>query len=127
MRQTTWRRQQGMTAIGWLLVLMVGGFFVLLVLKLGPIYMENYSIKTALLAVKNEPGVDQKNSREIRQMLMNRLDINYVTTLPRDAITISRKTGGNKWVDVDYEVRKHMLYNIDALVSFKESVELVPH
>ncbi len=127
MRQTTWRRQQGMTAIGWLLVLMVGGFFVLLVLKLGPIYMENYTIKTALMALKNEPGVEKQSSKDIRQALMSRLDINYVTTLPKDAIDISRKTGGNKWVDITYEVREHLFYNVDVVLSFSDEVELIPN
>ena len=127
MGQSIWHRQQGMTLIGWLLILLVGGFFVLLVLKLGPIYMENYSVKTALMALKNEHGVDEKSTREIRQMLMNRLDINYVDSLPKDAITIARKTGGNKWVDVTYEVREHLFYNVDVILSFSDSVELVPH
>ena len=35
------KRQKGMTAIGWILVLMLIAFFALLIMKIGPIYLEN--------------------------------------------------------------------------------------
>ena len=37
------KNQKGLTFISWLIILAVGGFFVMLALKLTPIYLENQS------------------------------------------------------------------------------------
>jgi Tfp pilus assembly protein PilE len=48
-------RQKGMTAIGWLIVLALIGFFVLLTLKMLPSYLEYYKIVSTLDSLR--PGI----------------------------------------------------------------------
>ena len=49
------QRQQGVTFIGWIVILAIVGFFVLLGLRLGPVYLENFSVKQALASLENDP------------------------------------------------------------------------
>jgi len=116
-------RQTGMTFLGWLIVLALIGFFAMLALRLGPIYMENYTIKMALESMENEPGMAERTPSEVRSMFQKRMDMNYVTRLTPESVRI-RKEDGVTYLDVRYEVREHLLGNLDAVVSFQETAEL---
>jgi hypothetical protein len=118
------KRQNGMTGLGWLTVLALIGFFSLLTIKLVPIYLEHYSIKTILLSLKEEPLITKKSPQEIRTLLKRRLKVNGVYDLDKNAITIKKSTGVLK-VDITYEIRKNMAGNIDVLVHFSDNVEMV--
>lgn len=119
------KRQQGMTAIGVLVVLALIAFFTLLVLRLAPPYLENFNVSTSLKSLQQEVGIKDKSSGEIRNLLQRRLEINDVTNVKKENVTISKdaKSGLLK-VAVAYEVRVPIMLNIDAVVVFSESIEV---
>ncbi len=119
----TAQRQQGITVIGMLLMLIVGGFLALLVLKLGPIYLENYKVKTVLANVESQRDLAALPTAKIRDAVSQRLYINEVRRLSDKDIKIKR-VGGVIEVKIDYEVREKILANVEALVSFQEKAEL---
>jgi hypothetical protein len=116
-------KQGGMTGLGWLTVIALILFFALLVVKIVPIYIENYSVKTVLKSLEEEPLITQKPVREVRKIVERRLQINSVYDLD-DKVHIEKSSGVLK-VDITYEVRKPMFGNIDIVVSFGDKVELV--
>ncbi|MEW8015220.1 MAG: DUF4845 domain-containing protein [Candidatus Sedimenticola endophacoides] len=118
------RKQAGMTGIGWLLVLFVIGFFVMLLLRIGPIYLENYSIKGVLESLETEPLITRKSKVEIKGMIMKRMRINGVYDFDPKSLDIVRSPG-LVTVSIDYSVQKSMFTNIDVIVHFSEKVELV--
>lgn len=120
----TLKKQQGMTAIGWLFVLGLIAFFVLLALRLVPGYLEFSTVSTSLESLKNEPGITEKSVPEIRTMLGKRFDINAVTSITSKDVKLENK-GGRLRVWVDYEVRVPVAGNIDAISKFKKEVEVV--
>ena len=119
----TAQRQQGITAIGMLLMLIVGGFLALLVLKLGPIYLENYKVKTVLANVESQRDLAALPTAKIRDTVSQRLYINEVRRLSEKDIKIKR-VGQVIEVKIDYEVREKILANVEALVTFQEKAEL---
>ena len=125
MRQSL-RRQQGMTGLGWLTVLFLLGFFVLLTFKLVPIYLEHHTIYSVLHSLEEEPLITTKSSREVEQMIMTRLNTNGVRDLKRESIKIERTPGLLK-VTIAYNVQENMIGNVDVLVKFNDNVELVGH
>jgi len=118
------KKQAGMTGIGWLLVLVIIGFFVMILLKIGPVYLENYSVKSVLNSLATEPLITKKSSQEIKKIIMKRLKINGVYNFDRKNIKVKR-TPGMVTVDINYTVQKDMVGNIDVLISFSEQLELV--
>jgi hypothetical protein len=118
------RRQRGITLITWLVIFMVIGFFIMLGLRLAPIYMHNYSVKNIITDLQKEPLISRKPVGEIRTMLMRRFDINGIEDLGRDNIKITR-TGGTTKVEVVYETRQHIAGNVDVVVMFNESIDLI--
>jgi len=112
------KRQNGMTAIGWLIVLALIGFFVLLTLRMLPSYLEYYKVVSTLDSLKKET-LDSPNA--IRKLLERRFNISYVESIQAKDVII-KPVGPNFRVIADYESRKHIFANVDVLMSFDKEV-----
>lgn len=122
----TLKRQQGMTGIGWLIVLGLIAFFVFIGLRLFPIYAENFSVVTSLKSLKNEPQVTSKSKAEVLRLITNRFDINDVKNAGRKDITIATR-GGVLNVSVKYSVKTKLFGPLSLIAEFDESVEVTGH
>ncbi len=115
------KKQDGMSGIGLLIIVLLIGFFALVTFRVVPMYLENFSVVTALESLKNEPEVGSKTGPEILQLLQKRLDINNVENVKRDNIDIQRTDSGLV-VKVKYEVRKVFWGNVDIVGRFDKSI-----
>jgi hypothetical protein len=112
-------RQKGMTGAGWLIVLVLIGFFALLVLKMLPSYMEYYKIVSTFESLEEETGLE--TPLDIRKLIERRFDISYVSTIqPRDVII--RSVGQDYRVQAKYESRKHLFANVYVVMIFDKQV-----
>lgn len=118
------QRQRGLTFISWLVILIVLGFFIMVALKITPVYLEHYAVKQSLESLKNEPFIGRKSVVDIRKMLMNRLDMNNVRHLKKDQISISR-AGGVTTIAINYEERRPVIGNLSLVMTFGDSIELI--
>jgi hypothetical protein len=123
MRNT--KNQRGMTAIGWLLVLVLVLVFAIIFIKLVPVYIDGYKTYSSLASLEEDDTARGKSPLEIRKMLMKRLDINMVTDVGPDDISFTRDRNGTK-VEVDYEARRQLFGNMYVVVVFNKSV-IVPN
>lgn len=117
-------RQRGMTLTGWMTVVALILFFALLGMKIGPIYLENLTVKDVVESLKEEPLITKRSTTEVKSMIMKRLDINGVYDLKSEHVTVKKSPGIMK-VDVTYTVQKKMVGNIDILVYFSDQIELI--
>jgi len=122
-------RQQGMTVISWVLVLGLIAFFATLVLRLGPIYLENFQVKSILSGLDDMPNLSLKSKSELHKIFNKKLYINAIKTVQAGKGGNFKITKQDKKlvIDVEYEVRQKIFYNIDALITFKEHYETVLH
>ncbi|BAZ93468.1 DUF4845 domain-containing protein [Thiohalobacter sp. COW1] len=118
------QRQQGMTLLGWIIVLGLIAFFVLLTLRLLPNYLENFKVAETLASLKNEPDITRKSPAEIRKLIDRRFIINDVTRIEARDVTVTNDKG-RVTVRAQYEIRVPVLGNVDAVTKFDESVELI--
>lgn len=119
----TANRQHGMTAIGWLMVLGLIAFFSLVGLRLIPVYLEYFSVVTALESLKKNSDISSDSPRQAVDALMRRLDISDVKSVKSANVKVLNEGGALKVV-VNYEVRVPLFGNLDALATFNKSVEL---
>ncbi len=110
-----------MTTIGLLLVLVVIALIVLTAIRIVPIYMENFTIKTVLTAVKDDQKVDAKSKGAVWGSLKKRLYINEVRLIKREHVEITR-SNGRTTVTITYESRRPYLGPLFIGGSFSESV-----
>jgi hypothetical protein len=116
------RKQRGITFLGFVTVLSLIGFFAMLLIKIGPIYMEHSKVKTSLENIKAQPDLASKSREEIIKMFENRLYINYITDFKRENILITRH-GGYVKVEVIYDKTENIFGNLDVLVRFDDVIE----
>lgn len=116
-------KQTGITLIGFLVVLVVVGFFGFMAMKLVPAYTEFMGVTKAMNQLATEGG--GRSPDQVRSALMKKLDFQYVsddTITPQD-ITIKR-SGNAAELNVSYDKRIPFMYNIDFLLHFEKSVAL---
>jgi len=118
------KRQSGVTAIGWLIILGLIGFFVFLGLKLFPIYQENFNVTSMLRNMRNEPGIPTMPKNQIVGLIMKRLDVNYIRTINRKHIKV-RKSGGTVRINIKYTVKEKLFGDLSLIAEFDESVEAI--
>lgn len=115
------RYQQGMTIWGWLMVLGLIGFFSMLVLTLLPVYMENMSVKKAVSQVASAPNAASLREKDLFAQMSKQFYIDEVHSVEEDDVSVEvDENDGTKSVVVYYEVRKPIMFNVDAVVWFEE-------
>jgi hypothetical protein len=119
----SFKKQRGLTFISWLVILIVAGFLVMVGIKITPVYIDHFAIVKILESVKNEPFAERKSKRELRSMIMKRLDINSLTQVTKDNISI-KGSPGSRTINIAYEVRKHIAYNASMVMTFNDTVEI---
>lgn len=117
------RQQKGMTGIGWLLIIALIVFVMLIVVKLLPAYVDHFNVSSVLSSLEKEPDIDSMSAGEITQTIMKRLDINMVKDVQPDDIYVSQE-GTTRVIEIDYRVQRKLFANIDILISFNNRIEV---
>jgi len=117
----TFHHQRGLTAVSIAVLLALLAFFVLIALTLAPVYMENFSVNSHLDRLAEDSSVGSMTTDEIQNTLMKRLGIDNVASVSKEDIFVS-EVNSDYEVEVEYEVRKNILGNVDVVVSFNEKV-----
>jgi hypothetical protein len=112
------KAQRGITLIGFILVLAVAGIFIFLAMRLVPVYVEYYSVVKNLKAICQEPDAPSSTIDEMRKKLALRFVVDYVEDFnPKKNMKMVRD-GDKKSLNVAYEVRKPLIYNLDFVAKF---------
>ncbi len=117
------RKQEGMSLLGFFMILSMILFFVYLGIRIGPIYMEYYSVVSAMNGVASERGSAQMTPYNIRLGVLNRLYVSFSdANVHEENIKIIRRNGVQ--LRVVYEVRKPVIGNLDVVAKFDRMVRL---
>lgn len=113
------RRQRGMAMIQWILLVLIVGGTATVAIRTIPHYIDFYTMVSVVEALpKNEVHVMSK--QKIRDSLRKRFKINNIRDLDiAKVVGIERKRGATA-VTLDYEIREHLFYNIDLVMSFNK-------
>jgi Tfp pilus assembly protein PilE len=116
------RKQRGITLMGFLIVLSIAGFFMLMAAKLFPAYSEFNSVKKGMDAMSIESGAANFTVDQVWNSMDKKFYISYVQTPTRSCLKIDRKSGNT--ATCAYEYRTPFVYNIDFVVNFSHTVKL---
>lgn len=111
-------KQRGITLMGFILVLAVVGVFAFVGFKLFPVYAEYYSAVSDLKASCKEPDAPKATLQDMRNKLDRRFNISYVSSINTIKDVKLVKTGDVKSINIKYEVRKPLIYNLDFVAKF---------
>lgn len=117
------RHQRGLTFISFALLMAVAGFFLLLLFRIGPVYLNHYKVRSSLESLKSDRELLEKTREDILKTLEKRWDINMVDTVTTKDVRIIRSDGILR-VQVAYEVVRPIMGNVDALIRFDDQIEV---
>ncbi len=115
-----YKRQQGMSLLGWVVVLILVAFFASIGFKLIPHYMNNKTLEKLITSVERDKasGIPVRNVGEFYAHIEKGMGVNNIRDLKARDIMEVRVEGGEFFVKVNYEVREKAVKNIDLVVSF---------
>jgi hypothetical protein len=115
-------QQRGVSLPTMLFWVVLAAFFATILVKLTPIYVSNWTVRSVMEEVAHaKDGLDD-GKKGIREQLRRRLEVNDVTTVGANDFSVEEAPDGTYDLVVDYEVRVHLFFNIDAVVSFHHEV-----
>lgn len=119
------KKQQGITLIGFVFILIIAGFFAYAAMKLVPAYTEYLGVVKAMKAVAAEPDLATKSPLEIQRDLAFKGSFQYVDddTFSPKHLRIQNGAGGGT-MEIKYDKDIPFLYNIDFLLHFEKTVSL---
>jgi hypothetical protein len=120
MRARSARAQRGSIYTTMILVALFA-LVILAALKIAPAYIEDQTIKGTLETMAESDDFATMSIAEVRQSLMRTLNTNRVDFDASNVVLA--KDGGKEYVDVNYESRKPLFYNIEAVVVFSHRFE----
>lgn len=117
-------RQQGITFIGILVLVIVVGAWVYAGIRLVPKYLEYVRVAATLEKVRDEydsnPGTTEF---ELRKAVERHFDIEMVEIITSKDISIKRE-GGTFYMRATYEDTVPLVANVSFLLEFDKSVEV---
>ncbi|MBF6648969.1 MULTISPECIES: DUF4845 domain-containing protein [unclassified Methylobacter] len=117
------KRQQGLTLISIAFILGLIAFFVLLILKIAPIYIDHSKVVNALAALEKTTDIQTKSEQEARTILDKRFTMNYVYDVTQDDIKVTKR-GNYLKVEIEYETVVKIFGNLSVLAEFYDFIEV---
>lgn len=117
-------RMTGISIVGFLVLLGVLCVLALPAAKLIPPYIEHYNVRQALTALQSDrkltsnPGASET---EFRGALQRRLDVNDVTSVTAEKLSVKNKREGFE-LKLKYDVTVPLISTVDVLLKFDEQV-----
>ncbi|HOW61128.1 MAG TPA: DUF4845 domain-containing protein [Candidatus Contendobacter sp.] len=116
-------RQRGMTLIGMLLLLILIGFVAVIAMKVVPVYVQYYSIKSTIESVRKE-SVSSMTTVDIQNAIQKRFDTGYVENVKAKDLKI-RNVPGGKALDLVYQDERELFEGMGLFVVLKVN-EVIP-
>ena len=117
--------QRGMTVIGMLLLLIVIAFVALIAMKVVPMYIQYFSIKSTIESVRKEPQLAQMTPQDIQNAIQKRFDIGYVENITARDLKIRNDRNG-RVLDLVYQDERTLFYGLSIVLKVNEAVPLNP-
>ncbi|MCW8963214.1 MAG: DUF4845 domain-containing protein [Gammaproteobacteria bacterium] len=121
----TLKQQRGVSYLGGLIILALVAFAGLFAAKVGPLFMENSAVNTAMEYLIGTPNLGKKGKKGIIDTLDKQLYIDGVESFKAKELKIVKSKTSKAWlVTADYEARVNLVSNVDVIAHFTKTVEV---
>jgi len=123
-------KQRGITFLGLCFILAVIGVFVLLGVRLFPLFNEKFRVITAMKSVANQSGSANYSVEEARKYFLRNVEISgsyfFDDRNVKEYVTIEKpkKKGDPKLLIVAFETRNKFFDDIEFVLVFEDTIEL---
>lgn len=118
-------RQRGIGMLGFIFIVGLATFFITILLKMGPAYLNYWTIRTIMTEVAKQPQMIEGGPRGILNAVGKRMDINNLRDRSvKDDFAIEKVDNNVYSLILSYEDRRHLFFNVDAVAMFDYQVEV---
>lgn len=123
------KKQHGITAIGWLVILSLIAFFSLVTLKVFPLYYESFQVAAGMKAVAERRDIGSLTTREIQKYLARNFEVSGVRRFNerniKNFLTVTKlKNTDKRKMTMKYELRNDLFANLAIVLKFNKTVDL---
>ena len=116
-------KQQGLTAISFIVIALFVGLFAMALLKITPFYLEQMKVETILEDVENDFSGKGASARDVKAAIQRRLGIEMVYDVKIDNFNVKKSSKGLT-VHAKYERRAQYLGNLYLVTDFDRKLEI---
>lgn len=125
-------KQKGITLIGMLFTAIVVICVGIFVMRVVPVYLQHYSIVQSIKDLSSTnalslTGESMSDAITLRRSLAKRLDINGISDLNDDELSITPAEENKYTVKLKYQVIRPLVYNMSLLFLFDDVIEVKTH
>mgnify|MGYP003411264874 FL=1 len=120
-RKKSSKQQCGLTVIGMLLLIVVLGFMALIAIKVIPMYVQYFTIKSSIESIRKEPPLAQMGLTEIQIAIQKRFDVGYVDKITAKDLKLRNERSG-RVLDLVYEDDQPLFYGLHVVLKVNEAV-----
>jgi len=123
------QQQRGMTLIGMVLTLATVVIIGVVVIKVVPVYIGQFSVESSLKALNAIPSTEfssdpAANAGILKSKLLSQLYVNSIESITPQQINVIPNPKGNFDVSVKYQVIRPLVANVSLLFDFEASQEV---
>lgn len=119
-------RQRGLGFLSLIVIIALASFFGTLLFKLGPRYQAFWTVRSIMEeTAKGFDPVRDGGGRGLINSIEKRLYINSVSHVDTKDFKVERIDDKHLKLNLEYEDRVHLFFNIDAVLIFKHQVEVI--
>ncbi|WP_156427583.1 DUF4845 domain-containing protein [Thiohalocapsa sp. ML1] len=122
-RRPSARAQRGMGFGGVMIIIVLVVFFANLAIAMFPAYATFWQVRGIMDRLQEKPDVIAQGPRGIMSSLSSQLGINSIRDVGTQQFKLERDPDGINLI-ADYEVRKHLFFNVDVVMAFDHKVLL---
>lgn len=115
-------KQKGISLVTGLVILVFVALLAITVIRIIPLYYDNYVVNHILEKIKVDPAAKNLTSNQLKDKVFQALQDERIQDVSRQNISVERLSR-SMVIDIKYERRTRLFYNIDAVVSFSNHLE----
>ena len=119
----TVRQQSGMSMLGIIIIIGLVSFFLMVVIRLFPAWLEGRSVKSAIEGVAAASN-SQQSLGEVSKRVATSFNTNQIEGLRPDEVKVYRDKG-KIIIDANYEKRTPLFEGVDAVLIFDTNVVVI--
>ncbi len=107
--------------IKWVIGIVVIGFVGITGFQLVPVYINNHAVNKIARQVVSDTELKNRPKREVLGKIQKQFSDNKLSHLdPKEVVSVARDSNGELVLDVKYEERRKLMYNLEIVAGFDE-------
>lgn len=88
-----------------------------------PMYVQHYTAIKVIKSLESNPDTKKVTVKSLQRSILNRFQINEIDNISDKDYTVKKQDKGYQ-VRLKYEQQAHLIYNIDVVLKFDDTIEV---